>query len=277
MWGICKPKIEDAKGDIVIFKEKGIVKGKDVDSLDLLVEQYEAQGGKVTNTQHDIISEKGAKSIHAHYEDTEANKPLYYIRQELNENVMKCPYCAIGQPATLDHYMPKNKYKALALCRLNLVPMCWECNRGKGHTHPYTEYIHPYYLPDLSGITFLNAHIEIVGDVLNFTFSFDKEALGNEDLYEQFISHWRNMKLNERLRKSVIDFIHSEVLSESTDMEVLVKYVAILAERIKNKYGLNDWRSAIMRALSQQLNGENGNVIVKNLISMKRQVKDIKI
>ena len=60
-------------------------------------------------------------------------------------------------------------------------------------------------------------------------------------------------------------------------MEVLVKYVAILAERIKNKYGLNDWRSAIMRALSQQLNGENGNVIVKNLISMKRQVKDIKI
>lgn len=32
-----------------------------------------------------------------------------------------------------------------------------------------------------------------------------------------------------------------------------------------------------MRALSQQLNGENGNVIVKNLISMKRQVKDIKI
>lgn len=58
MWGICKPKIEDAKGDIVIFKEKGIVKGKDVDSLDLLVEQYEAQGGKVTDTQHDIISEK---------------------------------------------------------------------------------------------------------------------------------------------------------------------------------------------------------------------------
>lgn len=40
---------------------------------------------------------------------------------------------------------------------------------------------------------------------------------------------------------------------------------------------LNDWRSAIVRILSQELKGENRDAIANNLISMKRQLKDIHI
>lgn len=45
----------------------------------------------------------------------------------------------------------------------------------------------------------------------------------------------------------------------------------------QKKICLNDWRSAIVRTLSQELKGENRDAIANNLISMKRQLKDFYI
>jgi hypothetical protein len=42
-----------------------------------------------------------------------------------------CPLCGQGTVATLDHYLPKNRFPLLAVAPLNLVPACSDCNHAK--------------------------------------------------------------------------------------------------------------------------------------------------
>ena len=277
MWKIRKPELTKALSDIDDFVKKGIVNDKEAKALECLTKQYDAQKGEVTKRQHNRIPSEAAERIHKHYSDTSTGNRLDYIRKELADGVTKCPYCAIGLPETLDHYMPKTIYKALALCRLNLVPMCWGCNHTKGHVHQCGEYIHPYYLPALQGIVFLTAEIRLAGDVLDFTFSFDAKAFGNASLYNQFVSHWKNMNLDNRLRKSAIDFLHSEVLTGAEETSALPVYLDMLLARLIRIYGLNDWRTAIVRALVEKLKSEDGEAVVAALAAMGRHSLDINL
>lgn len=277
MWKIRKPELTKALNDIDDFVKKGIVNDKEAKNLNCLTKQYDDRKGEVTKKQHNRIPPEAAERIHGHYSDTNTGNRLDYIRKELMDGVAKCPYCAIGLPETLDHYMPKKIYKALALCRLNLVPMCWGCNHTKGHVHPYDEYIHPYYLPDLQGKVFLMAEIQLAGDVLDFTFSFDAKALGNASLYNQFVSHWKNMNLDNRLRKSAIDFLHSEVLTGAEETSALPVYLDMLLARLIRIYGLNDWRTAIVRALAEKLKSEEGDAVIAALAAMGRHSSDINL
>lgn len=190
------------------------------------------------------------------------------------KRVCKCPYCAVGQVNTLDHYMPKSKYKALSLCRLNLVPMCWACNRQKGHDKPFDEFVHPYYTGLKPKTTFLKAEIQVMNGDLTFTFSFDKESLNNERLYAQLTSHWNNLKLDERLQKSVIDFIHSEVLSDSDEKEVFLASLEALLNKIQKGYGMNDWRTAVLSALLDKLKSGDGESVIEALKNKKQKVRD---
>lgn len=277
MWAIRKPDLKDTLSDIDVFEQNGIVACNDAKALKCLVKQYDSQFGQVTSGQHSKITKSGADSIHRNYSETYEGKSLSFIRKALYENVSKCPYCAIGQSETLDHYMPKSNYKALALCRLNLIPMCWNCNRKKGYTKPYIEFIHPYYLHIPRGTIFLIADIQIISNQLIVTFSFDANALKRTNLLLQFSSHWANMGLDERLRKSVTDFIHSEVLPLSDDADVLLASIDVLVEKTEKGYGLNDWRSTVLRALSQILHSNQKDLVVRTLISMKSKTRDINI
>ena len=59
-----------------------------------------------------------------------------------------CPTCGgIGQPRTLDHYLPKANYPKLAIVPQNLIPACRDCNTDKGNPlidHPHQQLLHPY-------------------------------------------------------------------------------------------------------------------------------------
>ena len=52
-----------------------------------------------------------------------------------------CPTCGgIGQPRTLDHYLPKANYPKLAIVPHNLIPACRDCNTDKRNPlidHPH--------------------------------------------------------------------------------------------------------------------------------------------
>ena len=277
MWAIEKPSVQAAMSDVETFRKLGIIDDKDSQALEHLVEQYDQQDGVVSEVQNNTVSSKGRDALLEHYTDTEKGKELNYIRQELNEGVYKCPYCSIGQPETLDHYMPKSKYKSLALCRLNLIPMCWGCNRQKGHTHPFTEYIHPYYLKIPIGMVFLQADIQIDNKTLVVCFVIDETALNDKNIAKQLKTHWANMNMDERLSKSVINFLHSEVLSESDEEDTIADEIDKLKCHIEKGYGLNNWRSALMRALSNEMKGLNRNSVMEALVHMKRINRNIKI
>jgi 5-methylcytosine-specific restriction endonuclease McrA len=60
----------------------------------------------------------------------------------------RCPLCGQRVVSTLDHYLPKTEYPALAVVPINLVPACADCNKTKIAAIPKTadqETIHPYF------------------------------------------------------------------------------------------------------------------------------------
>lgn len=54
-----------------------------------------------------------------------------------------CPLCGQRVVATLDHYLPKSRYAALAVNPANLIPACSDCNKAKSDAMDDT--LHPYY------------------------------------------------------------------------------------------------------------------------------------
>jgi len=63
-----------------------------------------------------------------------------------------CPFCGdIGQPKTLDHYLPKARYPQFSVLPTNLVPSCRDCNTGKSasiYQTPESQILHPYFEDD---------------------------------------------------------------------------------------------------------------------------------
>lgn len=81
-----------------------------------------------------------------------------------------CPLCAQRVVSTLDHYLPKAHYPALAVAPANLVPSCFDCNRVKlDHVQTSAETtFHPYFHRLPVG-TWLHATVRLVsGTALTF-------------------------------------------------------------------------------------------------------------
>lgn len=55
----------------------------------------------------------------------------------------RCPLCGHGQVMTLDHYLPKATFSALAVNPANLIPSCSDCNKAKSSSVNAT--IHSYF------------------------------------------------------------------------------------------------------------------------------------
>ena len=73
----------------------------------------------------------------------------------------RCPLCTQRSVTTLDHFLPKAHFPALAVAPLNLVPACSDCNKAKLASVPQRAEevgLHPYY-DDLGDELWLNARV----------------------------------------------------------------------------------------------------------------------
>jgi hypothetical protein len=73
----------------------------------------------------------------------------------------RCPICMNRSATTLDHYLPKSRFPALAVTPLNLVPACSDCNKAKLAAFPTAAEevgLHPYY-DDLGMERWLRARV----------------------------------------------------------------------------------------------------------------------
>ncbi len=251
MWTIEKPELSIAKG---IDIDNLIANCKKLDESDRpllmqLYQEYDDQHGHVTDTQIRVISEEKAKAIHDTYDKTQINKPLAYIRDDLVANVFKCPYCSLGQPETLDHYMPRGKFNALAVCRMNLVPMCARCNNLKGDKE-YANFVHCYYDKFPTNKPFLVANVYTQEFRFVVAFAFDSEAIGDSTLERRLVYQEDKINLFKRLEKESQVFITTICCSCDQDDTVTLK---LWLKRILEKniliYGENDWRCAILRGM----------------------------
>ena len=62
------------------------------------------------------------------------SKSDYYNLLKLNIKV--CPVCGCSIPTTIDHYFPKSEHPLFSVTPVNLVPMCFDCNKNKDTKDP---------------------------------------------------------------------------------------------------------------------------------------------
>ncbi|NYF58813.1 HNH endonuclease [Micromonospora purpureochromogenes] len=74
--------------------------------------------------------------------------PARVIYDEILNATEVCPSCGHYKPRTLDHYLPKARFPALAVDPSNLVPACRDCNfvkLSKTAVQADHEGFHPYF------------------------------------------------------------------------------------------------------------------------------------
>lgn len=254
MWKLNKPDINRAKKEDIknLVQNTKLVSFDNIENrLKELYKNYDTQDGQVNNEQLGNIQQGEAQIIYNAYNSTYKGKNLNYIRAELFENVLSCPYCGINQAETLDHYMPKIKYKALAVCRMNLIPMCPTCNRLK-KDKTYNNFVHCYYQEYPSKIRFLKANVEIKKGLFTFSFYYDFSSFPKE--YNILINKLQNQQtevnLFYRMSKAAISFINDlceECCVENNDE--LKKWLNRRKDSSINSRGLNDWQSALLEGI----------------------------
>lgn len=251
MWKIDKPKLNRAKNKDVreLIANCDELEETDKQSIKQLYQQYDDQNGDVTDAQLSVIPEVKAEAIYKMYKKTYEDKPLAYIRNELTEKVYKCPYCSINQPDTLDHYMPESQYKALAVCRMNLVPMCGVCNNFK-KTKPYKKFIKCYYDEFPTERPFLVANVFTIRNRFVVKFKFDETSITDADLMKKLVYQENETRLFKRIVKASSVFITTLCLScEQNDTVSLKAWLKRILSVYETEYGKNDWRCAVVRGM----------------------------
>lgn len=253
MWKLNKPDIKKAKKDVEELVRNTNFNNRDSIKkyLKELYENYDTQNGYVSDKQLKDIQEDEAQRIYNAYNLTYKGKKLNYIRADLCKNVFSCPYCGISQAETLDHYMPKSTYKVLAVCRMNLIPMCPTCNRLK-KDKTYNNFVHCYYQEFPSKIRFLKANVEIKKGLFTISFEYDFDSFPEEysPLKEKLKSQQTEIDLFSRMKKAAICFINDlceECCVENNDE--LKKWLNRRKDSSINSRGLNDWQSALLEGI----------------------------
>lgn len=260
MWHLPKPDLQETLDDVDVFQALGIITSAENPVLKQLVRDYNNQKADLTQQQLSTIPAVTAEKLFLNYNLTYKGQILSGIRTDLCNNIHRCPYCGIGDIESLDHYMNESTYKAMALCRLNLVPMCMECNKNKS-TKPYTAFINPYYLLN-PGIEFFICNITIIGNDVFYEFSI-KDGIFDNTQTIALKKQINAIGLNDRWKKAVISYLQEDIFSEKDTPQLLIAELPMLIQKKKNPKMLNHWKSAVLRGLDQRI---NGNIVTAQII-----------
>lgn len=166
-----------------------------------------------------------------------------------------CPICNQRTVASLDHFLPKSDYSALALDPMNLVAVCQECNHIKLSTFPLGDgerYFHPYFES-------VDSDIWLHADVLECApaavlYSVKKPASWDEVKATRVANHFRSFKL-AKLYAS-----HSARKLSGMQRSISRLYGSSGADRVRSYLNSeadshsvptkNNWEVALYRALA---------------------------
>ena len=171
----------------------------------------------------------------------------------------RCPLCGAGMVRTLDHYLPKADFPALAVVPWNLVPSYRDCNSDKlsgQPANPGEATLHPYYDGVLSG-KWLYAEIDPAISVL--TFMVRPPASWDPVLKKRVASHFKVFALGEKYASigaeelTAIKLILRKMLTDNGPTEgptLIADYLADLASGHLTNYE-NDWKTALYNEISE--------------------------
>jgi 5-methylcytosine-specific restriction endonuclease McrA len=166
-----------------------------------------------------------------------------------------CPLCGQRDVSTLDHYLPKTLFPALAVVPVNLVPSCSECNKVKLNVVPKTQgeqTFHPYY-DDVETDRWLEATV-IERRPTALVFEVRPPASWDTIKSSRAVTHFNVFKLSRlyasQAATQLLDIRHFLIsLHRDAGTEGVRRHLhemSISCEMVS----LNSWQSATYRALS---------------------------
>lgn len=250
MWIIDpKPSVRKALKDAVVTVQHcRSLNAIDQTQLEVLYNTYDTKKGRVDSADLAPLDAK-KDVIKKQYPKTYGKEVLSYIRKDLMKDVERCPICSVLPVTDLDHFLNESQFGQLAVCRLNLVPTCGKCNKLKTDKTA-DDFVHAYYQQFPANVVFLKADCRIVRGYVIPVFYIDGSGLGDSTLARRLKSQIKAVHLKNRLRAASKEFMRT--LFQGTRFTTDKALKAYLKKRVSDKtveYGLNDWRTALIRGL----------------------------
>lgn len=190
-------------------------------------------------------------------------KALSALRAEVMQpdSARRCPFCGIGESATLDHYLPQENYPQYAIFPKNLIPCCDPCNRRKSDRVQCEEtqlrlFFHPYYdlIPDER---FLTVAIELQPDAMEIKYELSQtDGVAQAD-FDRLSSHFNLLSLPDRYCLMSADELRGRYgviesrYGQQRDAQGVRDLLALEAQSLASEYGSNHWRAVLYTALSE--------------------------
>lgn len=168
-----------------------------------------------------------------------------------------CQYCAIGEPNTYDHYVPKGSFPEFSIFSLNLIPCCYPCNQIKDEGWTQKGYRH---FVNLYHDTFVQSQmlaaelvIEPSGEI-GIRFSLTRPASVTPHQLSIYSSHLQELGLYARYAQRAAGLI-TEVCSSITRVNERIgitrSQLDAEAGSLSDLHGLNNWRAVVYRCLAE--------------------------
>ncbi|MDV4180218.1 HNH endonuclease signature motif containing protein [Rhizobium brockwellii] len=262
------PSREQARADLEralsTYRYRNEIKGYQAseEEIDALMEIYDvydgARGALSQALEGQALGQEVLAATHGAFDQMADRRRLAYIRKDLLRNVDRCPICGIMVAKELDHFLPRSKYKPLAIYRRNLVPLCHDCNNIKSDRAgdgDAANFVHAYFdsLPDRD---LIRATAEIEGEALTVQF----EVTDDEDVSPALIAKLKyqltTLRLPDRFTREINNYLSSHTPSLHLMWQVgggesgvrLFLNRQIIAETATHHR--NDWRVATLKALA---------------------------
>lgn len=186
-------------------------------------------------------------------------RPYYDKYMSLPKNG-KCPFCGIGIVTTLDHYLPKYKYPALAVTPKNMIPACRDCNLGEKRTfspqNAEEEPLHPYF-DDVEQDVWLSVKFDMKGKELLPTYFVRKPAAWSDLLFRRVKNHMNLYNLYASYAVHAVE----EITGRSGIWQVFLSKcggdslaASFHEEAASREHAfLNSWQSALYRSLEEYI------------------------
>lgn len=169
-----------------------------------------------------------------------------------------CPYCGIGEPNTIDHYLPKEKFPEFSVLEINLVPCCATCNNEKGSvwlTDGVRSFLN-FYFDNIPTTKFLYTYINFAegSDTPTVGFELRETSEIGTRVFNIMKIHFRRLNLLTRYEKKVNDEISgvfyevynaAEVLTIEEQKQNLQRRI----QALKFRCGENYWKASLLEAV----------------------------
>lgn len=234
-------------------------------SILLLYEKYDQlKGQPAAELVGEEMSNELRQVLHDAYGEVQEKRRLSDLRSRIKLAAYSCPYCGFGEVKDIDHHLPRSKFKPLAIYAKNLVPACHPCNNKKravAGDGPESQFFHTY-LGTIPEEEFFAAVASVSEAGLLVNFSVKRSPNMTADDYERLAFQFQRLDLNNRYQAEVSTFITSQrtaiEMAWKGGADVLRAFLELSCEHSKDSFGLNDWRTALWRALSQCSDFYNG-------------------